>query len=56
MKRLAQMVKEGASVSKLMASSAGDSSAISRLFDAIKDGNSQLVKTMCESDPSLVSS
>ena len=55
MKRLAQMVKEGTTVSKVMGSSGGDSSAISRLFTAIKDGNSQLVKEMCQNDPSLVS-
>ena len=55
MKRLAQMVKEGVSVNQAMGFSGGDSSAISRLFAAIKGGNSQLVRTMCASDPSLVS-
>ncbi|XP_076451290.1 uncharacterized protein LOC143287230 [Babylonia areolata] len=54
MQELARMVKEGVSVSHLTVSPGADSSAISRLFEAIKDDNLTLVREMCQSDPSLL--
>nr|KAG5706448.1 hypothetical protein BaRGS_032841 [Batillaria attramentaria] len=53
MKRLAEMVKQGATVSQAMSSSGDSDSAMSRLFHAIKEGNSQAVKAVCQSNPSL---
>ncbi|KAK7496799.1 hypothetical protein BaRGS_00012008, partial [Batillaria attramentaria] len=55
MKRLAEMVKQGATVSQAMSSSGDSDSAMSRLFHAIKEGNSQAVKAVCQSNPSLIS-